>query len=69
MSFSVENAVTELLPCPFCGLSDIDLFHDTSGDYEKHWSWGVECCNCRMGYQDNYTEQDAINKWNKRAVI
>ena len=59
--------LVRLLPCPFCGCSDIDLYQDTSNDYEENWSWVINCCNCCMGYIDCYSEDDAIYKWNKRV--
>jgi Lar family restriction alleviation protein len=54
----------ELLPCPFCG-GPAKLYYDDSGDYERHWSWLIECsgCECDMTRRK---KEDVIAAWNKR---
>ena len=54
---------SELLPCPFCGSSNLD-----HGD---NWSCGdgyVHCngCGCTMSSFADDREQDAMRKWNDR---
>lgn len=60
----------ELLPCPFCG-SEAKIIHDTSSDYERQWTWGIECtsavCEARV---NNYTSEDsAVTWWNRRQCL
>ena len=58
----------ELKPCPFCG-KPATLFHDTSSDYETHWSYSVECTddeNCNASISYIQTDEEAANRWNTR---
>ena len=56
-----DNRTSELLPCPFCG-----------GEAEAHvygatGQWGVKC---PCGAETNrivYTEDEAIEVWNRRS--
>jgi len=58
-----------LLSCPFCG-GAAKPYHDTSGDYERQWTWGVFCENddeC-IGGGGGYASRDAaVAAWNKRS--
>lgn len=56
------------LHCPFCADDLPRTVHDTSSDYEQNWSWWIECSNlsCEAKGPEATTEQDAIERWNKR---
>lgn len=65
---TAQPTSNELLPCPFCGHA-ARLFHDRSSDYERQWSWGVECQNegeCEAGLTGFASKEAAIAKWNSR---
>lgn len=55
----------ELLPCPCCG-GRARVIQDTSSDYQKHWSWTVECTNCELGLEGRKEKEHAIRDWNRR---
>jgi hypothetical protein len=70
-----------LLPCPFCGgepkIFDDGSFpqdaeHDEDGPVSPSQYW-IECweCGCKLfggdDFDDFSTEQEAANRWNKRA--
>lgn len=62
---------TDLLPCPFCG-GAAKLFHDTSSDYERQWTWGVICENddeCIGGGGYFAAKDGAIAAWNRRVTV
>jgi hypothetical protein len=53
----------ELLPCPFCGGSNL-----------KVWNNGVECkdCDCHwpdLGHVGDASRPEAIAAWNRRAAL
>ena len=48
-----------LLPCPFCGSSNIDLF-----EYENHWH--VECESCGVDNGGWTDKSKSIECWNRR---
>lgn len=60
---------TELLPCPFCG-GEVEIYHDTSSDYERHWSYTIRCpnqdCGCDFGHYE--TIQKVVRQWNTRRT-
>lgn len=59
-----------LLPCPFCG-HVARLLHDTHSDYERQWSWGVDCQNygeCEASLTGFASKEVAIAKWNSRVA-
>lgn len=64
----LAGITAELLPCPFCGSANIVLGHDTSSDYERHWSWYVECRDCGVGLEFQPTKEATILKWNVRTT-
>lgn len=54
-----------LLPCPFCG-GAARLWHDDSSDYERHWTYQVECVKCEASTQSSKARGYAIEFWNAR---
>ena len=52
----------ELLPCPFCGGTNLEIAHaaDKNGTYD----WKVACADCYIFHE---TEEQAIASWNRRA--
>lgn len=60
----------KLLPCPFCG-GESRVGHDTSSDYERQWSWNVECRNvgeCEAAIVGFASQEAAIARWNMRTL-
>lgn len=56
-----------LAPCPFCGCEEISVYeHYDFGGY--HYAMCENCGACIGGVMQSYTEEEAIEKWNKRAV-
>jgi len=56
------NSLTEPLPCPFCGCSDIDLMNDV--EFDEFFYCACSKCLAESGMGD--TEKEAIDVWNKR---
>jgi len=59
----------ELKPCPFCGSDNV---HTQLFDVKGTRFWYVACESCEIAldplfWDGNKTEQDAIDKWNRRA--
>ena len=56
---------TRLMPCPFCGDSDVQLIDQWDG---KKGTWTVWCRPCDIEGPMG-SKKEAINKWNKRAAF
>lgn len=50
----------KLLPCPFC-------LDEAIATYSDGRFWHVSCSNCCARGSVSYTEDEAREKWNKRA--
>lgn len=58
----------ELLPCPFCGSSNV-LFLEQEDIEPKGTKFGfIFCTKCHFS-SDTYSKQNALHKWNTRAPI
>lgn len=55
--------MTEKESCPFCGWGRMMTWH--IGHYEKPWV--VECGRCQAQGPHAYTEEEAMELWNKRV--
>ena len=55
--------MSDLLPCPFCGLTDPLSVHPLDDEYPEYW---VHCYQCGIDGPDGPTEADAIASWNRR---
>lgn len=52
----------DLLPCPFCGSKDFDLF-----DNSNNQATAIYCKSCPAGVEDNTMTLDDLKKcWNTR---
>lgn len=58
-----ENDPKALRPCLFCGCTQIMTWH--IGHYDKPWV--AECARCLADGPHADTEEEAIEKWNRRA--
>lgn len=61
-------ALADLLPCPFCGTTDIELY-PCNPKFPKQRR--IECGNpgcIARGYDTFYSEREAIERWNTRAL-
>lgn len=55
-----------LLPCPFCGSLNVDLF-DSFGDIESGQNFcNVQCINCGAQGASRLGHKNAANAWNSR---
>jgi Lar family restriction alleviation protein len=54
----------ELLPCPFCGSSNLTLDNLTELD-----DFFIECEGCQIQQIANYTRDEAIRRWNYRLLV
>lgn len=55
----------EIGPCPFCAVSDADVFcHDPEEALD--WPWYVFCRCCFCHGPGGESEADAIKLWNER---
>jgi Lar family restriction alleviation protein len=57
--------VTDLLPCPFCGGTDIDARFALANDGKV----GTGCMDCGACAECHDTEAKAIKAWNTRAAL
>lgn len=60
--------MSDLLPCPFCGNS-ATIYHDTSSDHERQWTWGVNCDDwgdCGASITGAASRDAVIAVWNRR---
>lgn len=53
---------SELLPCPFCGSTNLELSNLSEPD-----DYFVSCSNCEIQQIANYKREEAIRRWNKRV--
>ena len=53
--------MAELLPCPFCGRTDIRIELE-----DENNNWRIMCFNC-LGQINGYSKSRAITKWNTRT--
>jgi Lar family restriction alleviation protein len=58
----MAKKVNNLLPCPFCGSTNLTLDNLGEGD-----DWFVSCNNCEIQQIANYTKETAVQRWNTRA--
>jgi len=54
----------ELLPCPFCGCSELHSFEHSENDV----SFGFQCMNCWMTGPQFITKEEAVTAWNNRPA-
>lgn len=58
-----NTTIAALLPCPFCGSTDIQL-HGVIG-YDGRWAV-CEDCGCTMSEVATLNDQQAVARWNRR---
>jgi len=54
--------VEKLLPCPFCGTENVELYRPVLSS-----AWAVHCDDCGFKGRTGYNVPDAITAWNTRA--
>lgn len=59
-SMQEKEEEQKLKPCPFCGSTDIFVYH-------SYVDYSVRCRNCLVRRGEFETEEEAIAAWNKRA--
>lgn len=55
---------TKLKPCPFCGGK---AYRKINYDFDGKEIYNVCCENCNARTEYGYSEQEAIEAWNRRA--
>jgi Lar family restriction alleviation protein len=58
---------TNLLHCPFCGSSDIEIAQTKRSSGSVGW-WRVRCLHCYAEISDN-TKKETAKYWNTRTPI
>jgi Lar family restriction alleviation protein len=58
---SKEKLSQQLLPCPFCGSTNVKLDNLVDAD-----DFFVSCGNCEIQQIANYSPETAIARWNRR---
>lgn len=56
-----KNAQVALKPCPFCGSKDVIVDYGEYGPI-------IACRGCGIDMEVNYTYQDPVECWNRRAI-
>jgi len=57
----------ELLPCPFCGGSDIKAREYLPENFSTYF-WIITCEDCSVGFEFQHNEKKARLAWNTRAT-
>lgn len=56
---------TKLLPCPFCGHEG--TLRAMRFGMEKEFRWAVTCTVCQIAIGWEFSEEQAVNRWNTRV--
>lgn len=60
--------MSELKPCPFCGSNNVEaVVSEYNLDGNKYYDHYVICTDCKATTDYGDSQQDAINKWNRRC--
>ena len=66
MDWLALEAEETLLPCPFCGEDNINIFETDFGQSEEPYQFAVECKSC--GALVSAEDKDAaVAAWNRRV--
>ncbi len=57
-----DKLAASLLPCPFCGSTNLEL--DNLGDGDD---WFVNCLDCEVQQIARYAPTEAVERWNRRT--
>ncbi len=57
----------ELLPCPFCGLSDVEVEPQEPEGHPDHEWWWVHCPHCSVHIDVCRDRIEATGRWNTRS--
>ncbi|WP_306574579.1 Lar family restriction alleviation protein [Anaerotruncus massiliensis (ex Togo et al. 2019)] len=58
--------MSELLPCPFCGSNRVNFIPDEEQQIESTTTGFIWCHGCDFSSDSFYSEEIAIEKWNRR---